>query len=93
MNFPSRTFLVLALASALVGTACSSTRTNEVSLNQLTPQAQAATLDNVKNGRIDEIKSKSRKGMKWYEVKYRLNNQDYLLAVDDEGKLIEKDRK
>lgn len=81
--------IAVVLSSAL---GCSSTRTREVSLNQVPATPQQAILEHVKGGKIEEIKSKARKGQKWYEVEYRLNNQEYLLVVDEAGTLVEKDR-
>lgn len=82
----------VAFSGLIALSACSSTRTREISLNQVPQAAQTAILEHAKNGKIEEIKSKERKGQEWYEVQYRLNNQEYFLVVDEAGALVEKDR-
>lgn len=80
----------IAVVGSLFMTGCSSTKTEKRSLNQLPVNIQMAAAEHVGDGRIDEIKVKTRKGARWYEFEYEKNDQEMELSLDDTGRVMEK---
>lgn len=64
---------------------------NDLTLEQLSPEAQATVKKETAGGEISEIEQEKEDGITFYEVEFEKDGEDREIRVDQSGKVVKRD--
>ena len=64
---------------------------NDLTLEQLSPEAQATVKKETAGGEISEIEQEKEDGLTFYEIEFEKDGEDREIRVDQSGKVVKRD--
>lgn len=64
---------------------------NDLTIEQLSPEAQATVKKETAGGEITEIEQEKEDGLTFYEVEFEKDGEDHEIRVDQSGKVVKRD--
>jgi uncharacterized membrane protein YkoI len=80
----------LVLSGTTIFTASCARNSYEASLNQLPDNVEAVARNEIRGGRVKDVEVETEDGLRFYEIEYEYNDQEYELLLDQYANVIHK---